>query len=189
MTTSSLIIRLEAPHVSYKILLFLQRSEIEARDRLIMQPVMTAPAENLETSVIYLHKNIGLRFLLVPAPKQSVAFRGTTSTFHVCVRDSTGSSSSLVYDAVAFFWISPTATHDLDAVSRGYGCQIWLMKKEVSDENVYGFRLIYVFRGKRACGCLGSKARHPCKVRHHSTSINGKLHTSSQTSTQPEPHN
>jgi hypothetical protein len=32
------------------------------------------------------------------------------------------------------------------------------MKKEIFDENLYGFRLIYVFRGKRACGCLGSKA-------------------------------
>ena len=68
MTTSSLIIRLDAPHVSYKILLFLQRSEIEARDRLIMQPVMTAPAENLETSVMY---STRIRTLAFDSPRPS----------------------------------------------------------------------------------------------------------------------
>jgi hypothetical protein len=67
----------------------------------------------------------------------------------------------IAFCAADFFCVSSTAAHDCDKVSRGYEC---LMKKEVSDEKVDGFRLIYLFRGKRAT----SAAKHPCKVRHHS---------------------
>lgn len=117
MTSSSLRIRLIALHVSCKIVLFCKDPKSRHETDLRCNLSLLLLQQTLKLQSCTCIRTLAFDSLRPSPPKFCCIHRPLPCLrpCHVC------SSSSLHFCAVDFFWVSSTAAHDCDGVSRGCG--------------------------------------------------------------------